>query len=128
MVALAGVGALVLLGARLAGAFEQLRAVAAVEPTTAAVSAARLESVAAPRGRELAAGAVVPAAPAEAAEPPPDTRAVAASGDAHILRMLAADPEFARAADELLNDPAVDAQEARQLLRDFGVHVPEQRP
>lgn len=43
------------------------------------------------------------------------------AGDQHIMRALVADPEFQRAAAELLQDPdpAVHA-EARQLLHDLG--------
>ena len=113
--ALAGLGALALVGSRLAGAFEQLQAVAEVQPTPVAASAARPEI--APRGEavELVAEAGGLAAPTTS-EAPTD------GGDEHILRMLAADPEFARAADELLNDPDPQTQEeARLLLRDLGV-------
>ncbi len=48
--------------------------------------------------------------------------AVAASnGGEHILRALAQDPDFMRAADELSQDPDPQTrQEARQLLRELG--------
>jgi hypothetical protein len=47
------------------------------------------------------------------------------SGDAHITQALAADPEFMRSAEELLNDPDPQVRlEARQLLRDLGAAVP----
>ena len=124
---LAGVGALLLAGARLVGAFEQLRAVAAVPPAPTVASARRAETAAAPRDREPVAEMSAAAAPVTVAEASTDARAAAASGDEHILRMLAADAEFARAAEQLLNDPDVEPQEARQLLRDLGVNVPEAR-
>ncbi len=44
-----------------------------------------------------------------------------AGGDEHITRWLAEDPEFARAAEELLQDPNPAVQlEARELLRELG--------
>ena len=51
---------------------------------------------------------------------------VADDGDEHIKQWLAADPEFQRAADELLHDPDPQVQqEARQLLLELGAPVPE---
>jgi len=116
VVALAGLGALALIVSRLAGTFEQLQAVARVQPAPAAASAVRPENAPAPRGEAVERVAEVGEAP------PTEPSADANGGDEHILRMLAADPEFARAADELLNDPDPQTQEeARLLLRDLGV-------
>lgn len=119
--ALAVLGGLALVASRLAGTFEQLRAVAEVQPAAVTASAARPENAPAPRGEAMKRGAGV-------GEPPPaelsaDAHTPAGNGgDEHLLRMLAADPEFARAADELLNDPDPQTRdEARQLLRDLGV-------
>ena len=112
VVALAGLGALAFVAARIAGAFGQLQAVAVVQPAhTPSLSAG---------GASMAGGAVV-----VNAEPPAEVPADAGTpdgsgGDEHILRALAADPEFARAADELLNDPDPQTRaDAQQLLRDL---------
>jgi hypothetical protein len=111
--ALAGLGALAFMGTRIAGAFGQLQAVAPAQTA---------------RGPSLPVGGASAAPPRrdEAAALAPETAEVAApaasGGDEHILRALAADPEFARAADELLNDPDPQTRaEARVLLRDLGV-------
>jgi len=50
----------------------------------------------------------------------------AAGGDEHIKQWLASDPEFQRAANELLQDPDPQVQhEARRLLRELGASVPD---
>jgi hypothetical protein len=119
VVAFVGLGALV--AVRVSGAVGQLEALGAVqrEPRSAKVEAAS-EAHDGER-RALA----MPPASAEATPPAP-VPAPTTGGDEHILRMLASDPEFARAADELLADPDPDTQrEARQLLRDLGVQAPE---
>jgi hypothetical protein len=109
-------GALALVVARLAGTFEQLRAAARVQPAQV-------------QGEAVALVAEVGdvAAPAASATPPTERstevyRPAASGGHEHILKMLAADPEFARAAAELLNDPDPQVRdEARLLLRNLGV-------
>jgi hypothetical protein len=109
-------GALALVVARLAGTFEQLQTAARVQP-------AQVRGEAVARAAEV--GDV--AAPAASATPPTESsteayRPAASGGDEHILKMLAADPEFARGATELLNDPDPQARdEARLLLRELGV-------
>jgi hypothetical protein len=132
--ALAGLGALALalVVSRLAGAFEQLQSVAGVTPGRTLYVPADGASAPAP---DEAAPAMTEttdvAGRAASVEPPPEpsTEAPAASGDEHILRALAANPEFARAAEGLLNDADPQTRdEARQLLRDLGVQAPEAAP
>ena len=137
---LAGIGALAFVGLRLAGTFGQVGAMVRVQPVRADVSAARADGDSAPRGetvervagehdlavrdRNAAAASVGDAVPRDA-----PAAASPNGGDEHILRMLAADPELARAADELLDDPDPRArQEAEQLLRDLGVLERDGRP
>lgn len=105
--------------ARLGGTLTQLRAldlpatpVAAVLPDTAG-DASEAHAPTAP-----AADVVMNDAPVDSGNE--QAAASSASGDAHIMRALTQDPDFQRAAAELLQDPdpAVQA-EARQLLRDL---------
>lgn len=122
------VGVLVALGvlaavlARLGGALAQLRTL----DVQATPVAAALPEDAADASVLGEAPAPLVASEARADFGDEERPARVASGDAHIMRALAADPEFQRAAADLLHDPDPAAQaEARQLLRELGVDQSE---
>jgi hypothetical protein len=132
----AGFGAVAAFGVvRLGGALEQLRALAA-RAEGSAVGAANAWGVNAVDsanavGSESAPGSArvagsepsdLPAQPRGGAAPAPPEPAA----DRHITQRLVSDPEFMRAADELLRDPDPHTQrEARELLRALGATVAE---
>ena len=106
----AGIGALGTFAfVRLAGTLEQLHAIDVAPASTSDLASPPSRAIA-PQFSEPS-----PAEVAVAVEP------VADNGDEQIKAWLAADPEFQRAADELLNDPDPQVQaEARELLRQLG--------
>jgi len=118
--ALAGVAVAL---ARLGATVGQLRA---LEYAPAPIHSAAGTSAAPGDGAQLQLAAPTPSSTAVVAPPAnaaPDEAAAftAVDGDEHITRELAQNPDFRRAAEELLQDPdsAVQA-EARELLRQLG--------
>ena len=117
---------------RLGGALEQLRAVD-VPISTASSGSMAPPGDAPPRSRERETSstpALVPGleTPAEATRVAQRASTAAAGGsDEHIKQWLAADPEFQRAAADLLNEADAQVQqEARQLLREIGASSPDE--
>jgi hypothetical protein len=94
-------------------------------PSTAAPTTDEIDEPAAPTRLENAlAGFATTARDTERRAPAQDD-VVAASGDQQILRWLATDPEFQRAADELLRNPDPAARrEAAEFLRQLGGVTP----
>ena len=111
----AGIGALGTFAfVRLAGTLEQLHAID--------VAPASTSDLASPPSR-----AIAPQSSSEPAELAVQETSVPAAdgGDEQIKAWLAADPDFQRAATELLNDPDPQVrEEARALVRDLGGSVP----
>jgi hypothetical protein len=109
----AGIGALGTFAfVRLAGTLEQLHAIDVAPASTSDVASPPSRAIAPQSSSEPL---------AQIAEIAEVTASVADGGDEQIKAWLAADPEFQRAASELLNDPDPQVQEeARALLRDLG--------
>jgi hypothetical protein len=129
LIGIAALGAVAIV--RLGGALQQLRAVD-VPISSASSRSTPSSGDAPPTSREwqtssmpaLEPGLVTPAEATRDAQ----KASVAAAGDSdeHIKQWLAADPEFQRAAADLLNEPDRQVQqEARQLLRELGASSPD---
>jgi len=121
--AVIGVGILALIGVRVADSMDQIGTIVSSLPLRSestrdeparpdASTSSRLEPVISDFAP----------APADVGITLADEAAAATLGDGQILRWLAADPEFQRAADELKRDPDPEVRrEAAQFLSELGV-------
>jgi hypothetical protein len=119
-----GVAIVAVIGVRLAGSIGHVRTLAASLPPNAAGPTNEVARPAAPTRIQNAIAGFATTTPHTEQPARAQDDIEAASGDEQILRWLAADPEFQRAADELLRDPDPAARrESAEFLRQLGVEV-----